>query len=48
MNSQLLIKILLVEYVIIAGVCFYEKNWVRLLYWISASGLQVAILWGMK
>lgn len=46
--SNFLIKCLLAEYLIIAGVCFYEKNYARLLYWISASGLQVAILWGMR
>lgn len=46
--SSLLIKILLVEYIIVAIVCAYERNWPKVLYWISASGLQIAILFGMK
>ncbi len=46
--SNILIKVLLLEYIVIAAVCFYEKNYARLLYWVSASGLQVAILWGMR
>lgn len=48
MNSTLLIKLLLGEYIIIALVCAKEGNWAKVLYWISASGLQVAILWGMR
>lgn len=47
-SSQLLIKLLLVEYVFIMGVCVYEKNWARTLYWFGASLLQISILWGMK
>ena len=46
--SSLLIKCLLVFYIIIFAVCLYEKKWAMALYWISASGLQVAILWGFK
>lgn len=48
MSSNLLIRILLVEYVIIMAVCVFEKNWARTLYWFGASLLQVSILWGMK
>lgn len=46
--SNLLIKGLLVAYIIIFGVCLVEKNWARSLYWLSACGLQVSILWGFK
>jgi len=46
--STWLIKSLLIQYFIIALVCVYEKNWAKVLYWIGASMLQVAILWGMK
>ncbi len=46
--SNLLIKLLLVEYIVIMGVCVYEKNFPKALYWLSASGLQLAILWGFK
>jgi hypothetical protein len=46
--SNWLIKLLVVEYVIIMGVCVYEQNWARTLYWFGASLLQVSILWGMK
>jgi len=48
MLSNLLIKLLLVEYLVIAVVCIFEGNWPRVTYWISASGLQIAILWGMR
>jgi hypothetical protein len=46
--SNLLIKILLIEYIIIMVVCVFEKNWARVLYWFGASLLQVSILWGMR
>ena len=36
MLSSLLIKILLVEYVVIMGVCIFEGNWIRMEYWIGA------------
>jgi hypothetical protein len=47
-SSQLLIKILLIEYVVIMAVCVWEKNWARTLYWAGAAVLQVSILWGMR
>jgi len=46
--SSLLIKCLLIEYLGIAVVCAFEHKWPMMLYWVSAGGLQVAILWGMK
>ena len=44
MTSTLLIKILLAEYAVIMTVCLWEKNYPMALYWLSASGLQAAIL----
>ena len=38
--SDKLIFCLLIAYVVIAGVCVWERNWPRTLYWISA------IAWG--
>ena len=46
--SNTLIKILLFEYVIIMGVCIYERNWVKATYWLGASVLNFSILMGMK
>lgn len=46
--SNWLIRLLLVEYVVIMGVCVYERNFPKALYWLSASSLQLAILWGFK
>lgn len=46
--SDKLILFLLVAYVVIMGVCIYERNWPRALYWLGASILQISILWGMK
>jgi len=48
MNSDLIMKIFLVEYIICAGVCIYEGSWGRFWYWISASGLTASVIWGMK
>lgn len=41
-------QIFLIEYLICAVVCLFEHNYPRALYWLMASGLNVAVLWGMK
>jgi len=46
--SNRLITCLLFAYIVIMGVCIFEKNWARTLYWFGASLLQISILWGMK
>jgi hypothetical protein len=46
--STLLMKILLVEYVIIMGVCMVEGNWYRTLYWFGAGILQTSVILGMR
>ena len=48
MISNWLIRLLLVQYIIIALVCVYEKNFPRVLYWIGAFALNFSILWGMR
>jgi len=48
MLSNTLIKILLVEYVAIMVACIIENNWVKCLYWLGASILNLSILLGMK
>lgn len=48
MTSTGLMKLLVAEYVVIAVVCLVEGNWPRLLYWVCAAGLTVAILWGTR
>lgn len=48
MLSSKLITLLLVEYIIIFIVCLFERNYYRALYWLSAAGLQTAILLGFK
>ena len=47
-NSTLLMKILVCEYVGIALVCLAEGNYPRLLYWASAAGITTAVLWGTR
>jgi hypothetical protein len=48
MISTWLMKALLVEYMIIAIACAFEHDWAKCLYWVSACGITIAILWGMK
>ena len=35
-------------YVAIAILAAYEGNYARVLYWCSAAGITVAVLWGSK
>jgi hypothetical protein len=35
-------------YLVVAGVSGVEGNWPRVLYWISAAGITVAVLWGTR
>lgn len=44
MISKNLMYILLVEYVIIAGVCLFEKQYNKFIYWIGASVIQYAVV----
>jgi len=46
--SRVLMAILLLEYAAIAVVCLFEKDWVKALYWVGASVLQIAVLFGMR
>ena len=46
--SNWIIKIFIVEYIILAGVCIYEGNWARALYWGSAMGISISVLMGMR
>ena len=46
--SNLMIKILFVEYVVIMITCLFEKNVPKALYWGSAGVMQIAILMGFK
>ena len=46
--SNLLIRILLFEYIIIMAACLWEHNYPKTLYWFGAAILQVSILWGFK
>ena len=48
MNSDILMKGLLVFYIFVCAVCICEKNYPRALYWFSAGLLTFSILWGMK
>jgi len=44
LNGDLLTKILIAEYAVIAGVYAYAKDWPRLIYWLGATILTVGIL----
>ena len=46
--SNLIIKIFIVEYIILAVVCIYEGNWSMVLYWGSATGISISVLMGMR
>lgn len=48
MTSTWIMKAFLVQYVICAAVCLFERNYPRALYWGAAALLTVSILWGMK
>lgn len=48
MISARLMQLLLIEYVLITGVCLWERDWPRTLYWAGAVVLQIGVMWGMK
>jgi hypothetical protein len=48
MTSTALMIGLIGVYLVTAGVSAYELNWPRVLYWVCASGLTVAVIWGTK
>lgn len=48
MNSDLLMKCLLVFYFFISMVCLFEQNYPKALYWVSAGMITFSVLWGMK
>ena len=48
MNSDLLMKILLFEYIVIMAVCLIEQSWARSLYWFGAILITYSIIVGFK
>lgn len=48
MTSTHLMLGLIGVYVLTAMVSASEKNWPRVLYWISAAGITLAVQWGTK
>jgi len=46
--GDLLMKLLLAEYIVIALVYCWESNYPKALYWFSAGLLNISLLWGMK
>jgi len=48
MNSDVLMKSLLIVYLIISIVCIFERNYPKALYWTSAGMITFSVLWGMK
>lgn len=48
MLSSTMMSALIVVYLIIAFVSTIETNWPRVLYFLSAAGITVAVLWGTK
>lgn len=47
MISTDLMVLLIMEYVAIAGVAAYERNWPVVLYFMAAAQISCAVLWGM-
>lgn len=48
MNSDWMMKGLLITYFIISIVCLHERNYPRALYWVSAGMITFSVMWGMK
>ena len=46
--SNWFIWALIAQYLVIAIVCLFEHNWARVLYYVSAASISVAVLWGMR
>jgi hypothetical protein len=46
--SQFLMKLLLVEFIIIAAFCGFERHWMPMLYYLGAGVIQIAVIGGMK
>lgn len=44
MTGLFLMKCLLAEYLLVAGVFAAERDYVRMLYWISAAGITLAVI----
>ena len=40
--------VLIGVYILLAGIFAYEGRWPMCLYWLSASGISTAVLWGMR
>ena len=40
-----LIAVLVAQYLVIAVVAAVDRNWPRVLYFICAAGISVAVLW---
>ena len=48
MLSSTMMSVLIVFYLIVAFVSAYEGNWLRVLYWASASGITTAVFLSTK
>lgn len=48
MISTIMMRILIIEYVIIGGVCLFERDYPKALYWWSAGLISFSVLWGMR
>lgn len=44
LNGNLLLKALIVEFVILAGVYFTNKDWPRFIYWLGSVFISVGVL----
>lgn len=44
LNGNTLVVILIIEYLIVAAVYGFGKDWPRLTYWVGASIINVAVL----
>lgn len=44
MKSDLFMRILLIQYIIVALACLVERNWARFLYWAGAILLTTGVL----
>lgn len=48
MTSTTMMIGLVMVYILTAAVSLHEGNGPRVLYWLSAAGITIAVLWGTK
>jgi hypothetical protein len=48
LNGDMIVGILVAEYIVIAIVYAFNQQWIKSFYWLGATILNVSLLMGMK